>query len=110
MKSHRLVLPITGMHCAGCVSSVEKALIKVDGVREASVSLASEEATVQVDETPVDPAKFLDALQSAVAVAGFAVPDAELEALRKRFARADSTTSADSDSSLDDATASLAQR
>lgn len=110
MKSHRLVLPITGMHCAGCVGSVEKALIQVDGVREASVSLASEEATVQFDETSVDPAKFLDALQSAVAVAGFAVPDAELEALRKRFARADSTTSADSDSSLDDATASLAQR
>lgn len=38
---------ITGMHCAGCVASVERALQAVPGVNTASVSLADE--TVIVD-------------------------------------------------------------
>jgi Cu+-exporting ATPase len=39
-------LPITGMTCANCVASVERALNKVEGVVEASVNFASEKATV----------------------------------------------------------------
>ena len=39
-------LKITGMHCAGCVASVENALRKVDGVEEAVVNLTLEKATV----------------------------------------------------------------
>lgn len=37
---------IEGMTCASCVSRVEKALLKVDGVTSASVNLATERATV----------------------------------------------------------------
>ena len=39
-------LKIDGMTCAACVSRVEKALARVPGVSEASVSLATEEARV----------------------------------------------------------------
>ena len=39
-------LKITGMHCAGCVGSVESALRKVNGVEEAVVNLTLEKATV----------------------------------------------------------------
>ncbi|MEC9307054.1 MAG: cation-translocating P-type ATPase, partial [Candidatus Neomarinimicrobiota bacterium] len=39
-------LKITGMHCAGCVASVENALRKVEGVEEAVVTLTLEKATV----------------------------------------------------------------
>ena len=39
-------LKITGMHCAGCVASVENALRKVEGVEEAVVNLTLEKATV----------------------------------------------------------------
>ena len=39
-------LRIAGMRCASCVAHVEKALLKVDGVRAASVNLAAETATV----------------------------------------------------------------
>ena len=39
-------LKISGMHCAGCVSSVEGALRKVDGVEEAIVNLTLEKATI----------------------------------------------------------------
>ena len=35
-------LTIEGMHCAGCVSTVEKALQNVEGVKSAIVNLALE--------------------------------------------------------------------
>ncbi|MFQ5678118.1 MAG: heavy metal translocating P-type ATPase [Gemmatimonadota bacterium] len=41
----RRVFRVRGMHCAGCSTAVERALNRLDGV-EASVSLASESATV----------------------------------------------------------------
>ena len=46
-------LKITGMHCAGCVASVENALRKVEGVEEAVVNLTLGKATVlgSVDPT-----------------------------------------------------------
>ena len=40
-------LKVDGMHCAGCVSSVEKALGKVSGVSNAMVSLAGGSALVK---------------------------------------------------------------
>jgi Cu+-exporting ATPase len=45
----QITLPITGMTCANCVSTVEKGLRKLDGVKEASVNLATEKATVTYD-------------------------------------------------------------
>ncbi|MEM8686768.1 MAG: heavy metal translocating P-type ATPase [Pseudomonadota bacterium] len=40
-------LAIEGMHCAGCVGHVEKALLGVPGVAEARVNLATERAVVR---------------------------------------------------------------
>ena len=45
--TRRLTLPVRGMTCAACVSTVENALRSVPGVVEASVNLATEEASVQ---------------------------------------------------------------
>ena len=42
----KIELKILGMHCAGCVGSVEGALRKVDGVEEAIVNLTLEKATI----------------------------------------------------------------
>jgi Cu+-exporting ATPase len=42
----RLDLPVTGMSCASCAANVERALRKLDGVREASVNLATSRASV----------------------------------------------------------------
>src|SRR5262249_61590343 len=39
-------IPIKGMHCAGWVATVERALDRVGGVVEAQVNLATEQATV----------------------------------------------------------------
>jgi Cu+-exporting ATPase len=58
------------MTCASCVSRVEKALSRVPGVRETSVNLATETATVKAD-----PGIGLDALRDAVERAGYSVSE-----------------------------------
>ncbi|KAA3618067.1 MAG: Cu(2+)-exporting ATPase [Calditrichaeota bacterium] len=62
-------LNITGMHCAGCVSSVEKKLNQVAGVEKAAVNLATEKATVSFDAQKANREDLVKAVQSA----GFAV-------------------------------------
>ena len=57
-------LQIQDMSCAACVGRVEKALLKVPGVLDASVNLASEKATVQVLQG-VSFASLLAAAQAA---------------------------------------------
>ena len=47
MPTESLTLDITGMTCASCSARVEKALNKVPGVLEASVNLATEQATIK---------------------------------------------------------------
>jgi P-type Cu+ transporter len=63
------LLPIEGMTCASCVRRIEKALVKVPGVQEASVNLATEQARVSFDPAVAS----LDQLQSAVEKAGYRV-------------------------------------
>jgi Cu+-exporting ATPase len=46
-KEKRLSLRIEGMHCASCVSTIEKALLEQEGVVRATVSLLSEKAVVE---------------------------------------------------------------
>jgi Cu+-exporting ATPase len=62
-----ITLDIQGMTCAGCVSSVEKALGGVGGVDLAEVNFALNRAFVHYDPEIVNPAK----LESAVESAGF---------------------------------------
>ena len=69
--AHTLQFPVEGMSCASCAARVEKALARVPGVRNASVNLALETASVQAD-----PGVGLDALAQAVAQAGYQVPPA----------------------------------
>ena len=62
-------LPIQGMHCAGCVNTVEKTLANVKGVHEVSVNLANERATVQLDDYSLD----LNSLVESVEKSGYRV-------------------------------------
>jgi Cu+-exporting ATPase len=72
----RQVLPVRGMHCAACVGKVERALTRVAGVEQASVNLATEQATVSFDPERTS----LDALQGAVAAAGYELVQPRSEA------------------------------
>jgi Cu+-exporting ATPase len=49
MTRERHDLPVTGMTCAGCVASVERALSTAPGVERALVNLATQKATVVLD-------------------------------------------------------------
>lgn len=59
------VLQISGMHCAGCVNSVEKALSSVEGVQSANVSLPVEKAYVTWESKSGSLQDLLDAVESA---------------------------------------------
>ena len=45
----QITLPITGMTCANCVSTVERNLKKVKGVEVANVNLTTERASIEYD-------------------------------------------------------------
>ncbi len=68
-------LPIRGMHCAGCVSTVERSLAEAPGVREVNVNLANERATVQL----VDDAFDLSLLIQRIEKTGYGVIFEELK-------------------------------
>lgn len=60
----RETLSIQGMTCASCVGRVEKALKKVDGVEQANVNLATEQAVVE-SSAPLDRATLVKAIERA---------------------------------------------
>lgn len=60
----RETLSIQGMTCASCVGRVEKALKKVDGVEQANVNLATEQAVVE-SSVPLDRAALVKAVERA---------------------------------------------
>jgi Cu+-exporting ATPase len=68
-----LRLPIEGMTCASCVRRLEAALLAAEGVRTASVNLATATASVGVDRATRAPA-----LLEAVRRAGYEVAAREL--------------------------------
>jgi Cu+-exporting ATPase len=72
-KLTKKTLQIEGMHCASCVSAVEKSLNSREGVEEASVNLAAESAVIAFDEQQINE----EQLKEAVEAAGFSVPNDE---------------------------------
>ena len=65
----RVSLAVHGMHCASCVSTVEEALLTVDGVVSAYVNLASNRATVSMGE-----GAELPQLRAAIERVGYRAP------------------------------------
>lgn len=62
-------LPVKGMTCMGCVSSVKRVLGNLPGVTQAEVSLEKAQATVTYDAGKTS----LEALKSAITDAGYDV-------------------------------------
>jgi Cu+-exporting ATPase len=67
-SSETLDLKIAGMTCASCVARLENALVKVPGVRAASVNLATEKARLVLDRSD---GERLRAAVAAVRAAGY---------------------------------------
>jgi P-type Cu+ transporter len=68
---------INGMHCAGCVQSVEKAIKRVEGVEDAVVQLTTETATIQYN----DKEPSIKEIKEAVQKAGYEVEDRGTESV-----------------------------
>lgn len=68
------IISIEGMSCAHCQSSVQKALLKLNGVQEVSVELDNKRALVRMDASVSD-----DAVRSAIDEAGFTVTDIQVD-------------------------------
>jgi Cu+-exporting ATPase len=86
-------LDLTGMTCAACVARVEKVLMKVEGVRSASVNLATETAQIEHAEGGVRPSELI----AAVVAAGYGA----------RLHDADAPPAAGTDRTLDPETLSV---
>src|SRR3990172_2479656 len=76
-KIEELTVPVAGVTCAACVTTIEKALRGLPGVREASVSLAGGKAAVRLDPG----ACTLPDIERAIEDVGYEVPWARLELL-----------------------------
>ena len=59
-----LTIPVTGMSCAACATSVGNVLQKQPGVRQARVNFAGETATIDFDSRQTSPEKLRAAVQA----------------------------------------------
>ena len=59
----QLNLPIIGMHCENCTSTITRHLKKMDGILAAEVSLATEYAAVTFDTTTLSEAAIVDKIR-----------------------------------------------
>ncbi len=69
-EPQKLSFPIQGMTCASCVARIEKSLRALEGVREASVNLATEKANIVYDPSLVEP----ESMKKAVEDLGYGIP------------------------------------
>ena len=76
-STRQLTLPITGMTCANCAATVERALCRTEGVAGASVSYATERAIVELSEEGAT----LEDLSIAVERVGYGVLQADPDEL-----------------------------
>lgn len=71
MSNEKKKIPIEGMHCAGCVASVENAIKKIPGVETVNVNLNTGSAMVSYKNGTLDD----DSIRSAVENAGYKIPE-----------------------------------
>jgi len=72
----KCTISVSGMHCASCANTIEKALSKTKGVKRASVNYASEKATVEFDKYQVDE----ESLKKAINKTGYKVVESAASA------------------------------
>lgn len=64
-KIQNIVIEIDGMTCASCVARVEKAISKAKGVNKVNVNLASEQATLSIDDEIFDVIEVKNFIENA---------------------------------------------
>jgi len=80
MEKNSMDIAIKGMTCASCVSAVEKAVKKLDGVSDITVNLATEQGHVIFDPEKIR----ISAVKKAIKNAGYDALDLDAAALEKK--------------------------
>ena len=80
-NKNQISLPVTGMTCANCVSSVERNLKKIEGVDTVNVNLTTERATVEFNPRLTN----VDAFVSRIERAGYGIAVGEADFIVKRI-------------------------
>ena len=75
MPDDKITLPVAGMTCANCAMNIERAVKKLDGVAEAQVNFAAEQAAIFFDPTRL---KVKDVI-TKIRGSGFSVPTNKTE-------------------------------
>jgi len=75
MAEQKVSLPITGMTCANCAANIERGFKRLDGIRDANVNFASEQAAVSFDSEKL---KIEDIIGN-IHKSGYAVATARVE-------------------------------
>jgi Cu+-exporting ATPase len=75
MTEQKLTLPITGMTCANCAANIERVVKKLNGVADASVNFAAENAAVSFDPRQL---KLQDVVEK-IHTSGYGVTTAKVE-------------------------------
>ena len=95
----RLQVKLGKLHCSFCVATIEKAIGRLDGVEQVSVSLAHEEGRVVYRPGRITAAQIVDTLRQVGysvrdprKVAGYEAEEAELAEERNRFLAGLATT------------------
>jgi len=49
MSDNKITLPVTGMTCANCAMNIERTVKKLNGISDAQVNFAAEQAAISFD-------------------------------------------------------------
>lgn len=90
-KVQTVTLKIDGMTCASCVTRVEKAISKAQGIKNVSISLVSEKATLSID---TDNYNF-EEVKKLIEDAGYEVKSSENESITKALFSSKANTKPD---------------
>lgn len=74
--SQQIILPITGMHCEGCASTISHNLEQMTGILTANVSIATDQAAITFNPTDLNEETIVEKIRSL----GFDVVDPDSEA------------------------------
>ena len=68
----RIKLSLEGMHCASCASNIERSLKKVEGIKNASVTLMLKKGMIEAEDSTSE-----EEIKKAVSKAGYKVSKLE---------------------------------
>ena len=75
MSDDKITLPVAGMTCTNCAMNIERAVTKLNGVSEAQVNFAAEQAAISFDPTQLQVKDVIAKIQGS----GFSVPTNKTE-------------------------------